>query len=502
MIKDRQVLVTAEEMRRLDAYSIQTIGIPSLVLMERAALAAFEECKKRLPGALRVLIFAGTGNNGADGMVMARLFRMAGDDVRVVVTGNRAHATPEWSTQFGICQKLGIPVTPEIPDAESLRQDRYDLLVDAMLGTGLARPLNDKIGNICDIMAASHCFVAAVDIPTGISADTGAVLGKAVRADLTVTFEFQKRGLALYPGADYAGECVVRSIGISHKGLEAVEPKAFTLRREALCHLPARLAWANKGSCGKVLVMAGSKNMAGAAILAAKAAYRTGAGLVRVFTPECNRLILQTALPEAVLTTYEDSFSPEQMDELLSWADAVVIGPGLSTDGKAKRILRYVLQYVKTPLVADADALNILAANEEMASMLNAGMIITPHLGEMARLTGLPVSQIQADPVRSAREYAAAHEVTVVQKDARTVVVPADGNSCFINTCGNAGMATGGSGDVLSGVLGALLASGMDVAEAAVAGVLLHAAAGDAAAAECGQRAMLAGDIIEGIKDI
>lgn len=492
----REVLVDAREMQALDAYSIKEIGIPSLVLMERAALCAYEECRKRFPGHIRVVVFAGTGNNGADGLVMARMFSMAGDDVRVVVTGNRAHATPEWITQYGILSKLGVAITPEIPDAKTLRGEHCDVVVDAMLGTGLSRPLNEKIAGICDVIRASKAYVVAVDIPTGISADTGAVLGQAVRADLTVTFEFMKRGLALYPGADFAGTCVLRSIGISRRGLDVVDPRAFTLGPEALEDLPVREPWSNKGTCGKLLVIAGSKNMAGAAVLCAEAAYRTGAGLVRIFTTEVNRVIVQTALPEAILTTHDGSLSPEQMDEMLNWADAVVIGPGLGTDGPAGRVLRYVLQYAKVPMVIDADGLNLLARDQEMMKYLNQDMILTPHLGEMSRLSGAPVSQIQADPVRSAREFVSARDVNLVQKDARTVVVPADGRFIYINTQGNAGMATGGSGDVLSGVLGALLCGGMKPQEAAVMGVLLHACAGDRAKEEKGERAMLAGDII------
>ena len=399
-----KILVSAEEMRALDHYSIETIGIPSLVLMERAALCTVEELKKRRPGRLRVLIFAGTGNNGADGLVMARMLAMQGDEVRVVVTGNRGHATQEWLTQYRILDQLHVPVTPEVPDRFRVRGDRYDVIVDAMLGTGLSREVNGRVSAIMDTINRCPCYTVAVDIPSGISSDTGAVLGNAVRADLTVTFQYGKRGLALFPGAEYAGECVVRDIGIAAQGLDEVAPRAFTLDADALSALPARPQSSNKGTFGRVLIVAGSENMAGAAVLAAEAAYRTGAGLVRVFTPECNRLVLQTRLPEAILTTYDkDFFSPEVLDALIDWASAIVIGPGLGVREQTSRFLQYILQYAKVPVVIDADGLNMLAEKKTLMDQLTPNHILTPHMGEMSRLTGKDIAEIKADPVKAER---------------------------------------------------------------------------------------------------
>ncbi len=496
-----QVLVTGEEMKALDAYSIDTIGIPSLVLMERAAYVCSEEVDRRVPGKKKVLVFAGTGNNGADGLVMARIFSMEGDDVRVVVTGNRGHATEEWLRQYRICDNLGIPMTPDLPDRDDLRAGGFDVLVDAMLGTGLSREVTGKTAQAIELMNESGIFIVSVDMPSGISSDTGKVMGCAVRASLTVSFEFGKRGLSLFPGEAYAGEKVVRSIGISRLGLDVVAPKAFTLTAEDLKELPVRVPSSNKGTYGRVLVIAGSENMAGAAVLAAESAYRSGAGLVRVFTPECNRLILQTRLPEAILTTYDpEFFSPEVLDALCEWASAIVIGPGLGTRDQAARFLQYILQYAGKPLVIDADAVNILARKPEMREYLNRNCILTPHLGEMSRLSGVPVPQIQEDPVGTAEAFQKDCEAVLVQKDARTVVLPPDGRFCFINTLGNSGMSTGGSGDVLAGIIGGLLAAGMETSKAAVYGVLLHAHAGDLAAAEKGERAMLAGDIVAALR--
>ncbi len=493
-------LVSSNEMKQLDGYSIETMGIPSLVLMERAALCAVEEIEKRKPSGQRILILSGTGNNGADGLAMARMLTLHGHIVRVIVTGNKAHATEEWLTQFSVCKKMQIPIALEIPTSEEMKEARYDIVVDAMLGTGLSRDVSGKISDCIDAVNRSNAYVVAVDTPSGVSAETGCILGNAVRADLTVTFAYQKLGLALFPGTQYAGECVVRDIGILPQGLEEIIPTAFTLDPEDLADLPERPQDSNKGTFGRVLVVAGSKNMAGAAVLSGKAAYRAGAGLVRIFTPECNRMILQTALPEAILTTYaEDEFSMERMEELCQWANAIVIGPGLGVTPQTTRFLRYILQYGQVPTVVDADALNILVQTPDLMELLREDCILTPHLGEMSRLTDTPVPEIRADAVGFAREYAEENGITLVQKDARTVVAFSDGSPSYVNLCGNSGMSTGGSGDVLSGVLGGLLAGGLTPKQAASYGVLLHAAAGDRAAAKKGERAMLAGDILESL---
>lgn len=262
--------------------------------------------------------------------------------------------------------------------------------------------------------------------------------------------------------------------------------------------LPKRTADSFKGTYGKVLVVAGSRNMCGAAYLAGKAAYRTGAGLVYIYTEECNRVILQQLLPEAVLITYDpQSWKPETLRECLKSMTAAAIGPGLGTGDVKKEILKQILAANDLPRVLDADALNMLAADDDLWGLVRAPFIITPHIGEMSRLSGLPAKEIKSDPVKAAKNFSAAHRVITVLKDAKTVV--SDGTSCSLNTCGNNGMATGGSGDVLAGIIGGLLAQKMPLFEAARLGVYVHALAGDAAAKERGTYSMMAGDIVDHI---
>ena len=493
-------LLGAAAMKEADRRTIQNIGVPSLVLMERAALSVFEEIKKRRQGQIKALVFAGTGNNGADGLAVARMLKLAGDDVRVTVTGNRAHATEEWLTQYKILQKLNVPVTPELPDREQLHMEHTDLIVDAMLGIGLMRDLQGKTAAAVRLINDSGAFVCAVDIPTGINADSGAVMGSAVKADLTVTFAYKKIGHVLFPGTEYSGETVVSDIGILPLLQDSKDQRVFALEEEDLDVLKKRPADGHKGTFGRVLVVAGSFDMAGAAVLSGSAAYRSGAGLVQILSPECNRLILQTSVPEAILTSYKDNeFSPEKMDAMLNAASSVVIGPGLGICEQSRRFLRYIIQYSKKPVVIDADGLNMLAEKKALMDQLTPNHILTPHMGEMSRLTGKDIAEIKADPVKAAADFVARFPVTLVLKDARTVIASSAGSDICINTCGNSGMATGGSGDVLSGVIGGLLAQKFNPSRAACLGVLMHACAGDRAAAKLGERAVTAGEILRSL---
>lgn len=488
------------EMKGMDRYSIETVGIPSIVLMEHAAAAAVSEMRGCLEGQPSILIVCGTGNNGADGLAMARLLAEEGRRVRVAVVGNQLKATEEWRIQAKICKNLKIPSVHEPLTAEYIKSNRIPVVVDALFGTGLSRLVSGPYEEAIAAINQSGATVVSVDIPSGISADTGAVLGYAVKADLTVTFQCEKLGMALYPGKDYCGQTVVRDIGIPKMGCAFAAPKAFTMDEGDLASLPERPPYSNKGTFGKVLVIAGTKNMAGAAVLSGTAAYRSGAGLVRVMTPEENRVVLQTSLPEAILTTYGGGELPlDLLKEACEWAGAIVIGPGLGQNDRTTSILRYVLQYRRSPVVLDADALNTISGHREMFEALGEDTILTPHLGEMSRLTGVPISHMTVDLPETARSFAEKTGAVLVLKDARTLV--ADGRKrLYVNTCGNSGMATGGSGDVLSGVIGGVLAGGMKPFEAAAYGVLMHSLAGDAAAEQFGERAVMAGDIARRIR--
>lgn len=488
-----RILVDSGQMRQCDKNTIEYFGVPSLILMERAALGVVEEIEEILSETSvvkEILIVCGFGNNGGDGLAIARLLWQKGHAVTVVMPPGAKTVTEETKVQMGILERYQIPIESRIPNRE------FDMVVDALFGIGLTRDLTGLCLEYVLEMNELHGKKVAVDIPSGINADTGAVMGAGFYADMTVTFAFAKLGLMLFPGAEYAGEVVVKEIGIDRCSFLAAKPDTFCLDSGDLCEIPCRKTRSNKGSYGRVLTIAGQKNMAGASYLSAKASYLTGAGLVKVMTPEDNRIILQQLLPEAILETYEDA--ADNLEESLSWASVVVAGPGLGTGAHAKDIIRRVLQSAAVPVILDADGLNLVADNPQWLKEAKNTVIVTPHLGEMARLIREDIAVIQNRLLETAKEFAEDYEVICVLKDARTITaVP--GGFAWVNDSGNNGMATAGSGDVLTGVLAGLIAQGMEPQYAASMGVYLHGLAGDVQAKERGAYGLMAQDILEGI---
>lgn len=585
-------LLTAAEAKAIDRYTIEQIGVPSLVLMERAALAVAEECERLLaaitsgvmgvargvttckgrgtladlqgssteksavPG-LKILCVCGTGNNGADGVAVARILWLRGYRTEILLAGNEERGTEEFRIQLKAARNLQIPVCKANEPMEYIKEGEYALIVDALFGVGLTRPVEGIYAELIDQMNRSGAPIVAVDLPSGVSADDGKVCGCAVRADVTVTFGEEKLGMILYPGTEYCGKRVIAEIGLATEqyfgaamavqlqGVLDAEGKAerlrstdgscrssrplptFTYDKTDLNRLPKRPAYSNKGTFGRVLVIAGSPNMGGAALFAGMAAYRMGAGLVEIATAKENRTFLQEALPEAILTIYDNTIDPKEwLIPAMNRAKAIIMGPGLGTEGNGAEILSILLAQANVPLVIDADGLNLLAGSEELQESLSARRIagdqsaggvknvreteavaegvvypatmpqtiLTPHLGEMSRLTGKSVKEIQSSLIASAREYSRKTGAICVMKDARTIVASPDGR-IYVNTSGNSGMATGGSGDLLTGIIAALLAEGMDVFESACLGVYLHGLYGDKARERYGERTMIASDL-------
>lgn len=496
-------LVTSEEMKKYDYNTIEKIGIPGMVLMERAAIAVLAQIEryfavqKRIAqdnfekgkAGIRILVLAGMGNNGGDGLALARLLVEKGYSVDVWCVGNEEKASEQWRKQREILQNYPVKVGTKVADGE------YTILVDALFGVGLSRQVEGEYAEAIERFNQKNGYKIAVDVPSGLDSDTGKVFGCAVKADLTVTFGFCKRGLVLYPGCEYAGEVVTADIGITELCFCGELPQMFCYNEDVRELMPGRVGSGNKGTFGKVLLVAGSVNMAGAAILAAKAAYRAGAGMVKVITPSENRVIIQETIPEALLGTVED------LEESLNWADVVAIGPGIGKEKSAQECLQTVILQSELPLLIDADGLNLLAENKGLQQSLTdrtSEVILTPHVGELARLTDKSVMELKENLSLHAMELARQMQAIVVAKDARTFVCKENMPIC-VNIKGNSGMATAGSGDVLAGVITALLAQGMSSFEAASVGVYVHACAGDSVAAELGEHGVMAGDLAEKI---
>ncbi len=525
-------LVTGSQMRAIDQDTIQNIGIPSLVLMERAAECVARKAEylcgsmedqtagKHLPGQRKpqkempqILVFCGVGNNGADGVAAARMLHNHEFNVLVIVVGNETHATKEFQVQKEIAEKLEVPITNWEQflhsESEKKQQKQSRAIMDAVFGVGLSRDVEGTYAQVLDwINEAETEWVLAVDMPSGIHSDTGAIMGTAVKADVTVTFGYEKMGSALYPGRGYCGQTEVCDIGFPEISRKKVGAEQFTYDPEDLTRIPVRPAYSNKGTFGKVLVVAGSADMSGAAYLCAKAAYSMGAGLVKIMTPQENRQILQTLLPEAILSSYRNGQEPENLEKLSSqvekncgWADVIVLGPGMGQGSTAKFLVQEFLSNAYVPMIIDADGLNIIASDPDLTGFYTENLILTPHLGEMARLTGKTVQEIQEDLPSCGAQYSSDSGVICVLKDAATVVTGRDGQ-CYVNSSGNSAMAKAGSGDVLAGTIAGLLALGMENWDAAVLGVYVHGTAGDRVLAKKGAHGLLARDLTEEIAAI
>lgn len=500
-------------MQSLDTMTIHQIGIDALVLMERAALSVVEEIQKNLTINDRILVICGSGNNGGDGFAIARILLTQGCLVEAMFLGEEDKMTKEARKQMQIALNLGLSIRRETNFCE------YNIIVDAIFGIGLNRPIDGECASMITKIneQKQRALILAVDIPSGISADSGQILGCAVCADVTVTFQEMKRGLLLYPGADYAGKVLVKDVGIvpfcpsddQDEVYQYYEPE--DIRRL----LPRRYPYSNKGTYGKVLVIAGSESITGAAYLSAYAAYRMGVGLVKILTASAAIPILRTQLPEALFGNYDDENASDEIERAVLWADSIVIGPGLSMSEKAKSVVHQVctlLKESKTPLVVDADAINILSESlnqrcvrkedriSNLEEMLPKNTILTPHLLELSRLTLDYVNKIPSILIDIARRCTYNDSMIYVLKDTRTIV--ASNNLRYINVSGNNGMATGGSGDVLTGFIAALLAGGLRREEAATLGVYLHGLAGDNAKLKLGSYSMLARDIIEALPEV
>lgn len=547
-----EYLLTAAEMAAADRTTSEKIGIPSIVLMERAALAVAKAVQEDFPDAsgTEILIIAGKGNNGADALAAGRILLDAGygvtfyslDDGRDQKTDLSGESPEDFrkesvkesvkessmDIQRGILEAYGCRVFFGLP-----RNEHPNAVIDGIFGTGLSRAVSGKAE---EAIRTVNCLrergarIYSVDIPSGVSATTGERLGAAVQADVTVTFSFYKRGHFLFPGSDLCGWLIREEIGITKRAFaETGVPEVFTYRKEVpMSLLPKRRADGNKGTFGKILVIAGSRGVSGACTMSAQAALRMGAGMVRVFTHEDNRVILQETIPEAMCSTYSslmkessqnagwertssgdtfaelDSSVEQELWACLSWADAAVIGPGLGRSEGCRQLLAFVLKHADAlprGLVIDADAIRLLAEGDGLyGELLSAGsripVILTPHPAECAALFHKTVSEVLANRFAWLPEFAERFHCTIAGKDARTLVASFGHTERYLNTSGNDGLATAGSGDVLTGIAAACLGLGMEGFAAAKAAVYIHGAAADALAKERSRRSIMATDLI------
>lgn len=487
-----QLWVNAAQMKAADQYTIQKLGVPSLELMEHAAQACVQVLEDEKVDLSHVCVVCGSGNNGGDGFAIARILQNNRYSVETFCVGNPEHYTEETQEQMHRLQECGGKITYGMP-----QEDSYSVVIDAVFGVGLSRKVEGRYRQVIEQMNRMRGTKFAVDIPSGLSATTGCILGCAFKADYTVTFQLKKIGLELSQGRTMAGKVIVPDIGISTDSIcedqEIVRTAGKDIYRKML---PDRPEDSNKGTYGRLLVIAGNKGMAGAAYLNAHAAYMTGAGLVRVYTSSDNREILQTLLPEAIITTYEE-YNKEELLSLLTWADGVCIGSGLGMSRLSEKILKTVIEYVKVPCLIDADGLNLLAENKNyLNQMAERRFVITPHMKEMSRLTGTPVEELKADRIQILKDFISRYRITCVLKDSRTLIASEE-KGIRMNLTGNSAMAKAGSGDVLAGVISGWMVQGKEAEDAAELGTYIHGLSGDLAKFEKGVYSVMARDLIE-----
>jgi NAD(P)H-hydrate epimerase len=496
------------QMREADRRTIEDVGLPSVVLMENAGrqtVAAMDAAFDTL-GSSRVAVLCGRGNNGGDGFVVARTLVQRGTEAIVFLLGTVSDVQGDARTNLEVLGRLGITVV-EIGTAQEWELhfteiSKCDIIVDALLGTGFRGKLTGLLETVVADVNELGVPVVAIDLPTGVSADSAEVQGDAIEATMTVTLAAPKIPLVFPPADIHAGDLVIADIGIPGPLIDELDgPHLELLTRDEMRDLlPARAAESHKGDYGRVLIVAGSFGKTGAAHLAALGALRSGAGLVTVATPRSCVPIVASMGAEYMTVPLEETpagtIDYAALDRVLELgADVIAVGPGLGQDPSTAAFVQGLLERTGVPMVIDADGINAFAGDpERLAGRDGLDVVITPHPGEMARLTGLTTDALQHDRLQHAREFASGHRLHVVLKGHRTIVAGPDGRS-FVNLTGNPGMATGGTGDVLTGMIAAWFAQLLDVEAACKLSVYLHGAAGDLAEADEGQIALVATDI-------
>lgn len=530
-------IATSEEMQRIDRTTIEKYGITGMVLMERAGLSVvarindlfFQGTEQRVQNkGIKIIIVCGGGNNGGDGFVIARELHNQGREVEVYITANPGSLKGDAKINYDAAIKYGVVIRPVSYFLKHYPSSVISncLIVDALLGTGLSKevraPLADVIKKINDMLVP----VVSVDIPSGISSDTGQIMGCAIKARCTFTFGLPKRGHFLYPGAEHAGQLYVEEIGFPRALLASEKIKINLVQIEDLRSLlPVRPKNSHKGTYGHVLIVAGSRGKTGAALMAAKGCLRTGAGLVTIGIPDTLVNAFQSRVTEEMILPLPDkgngTLSIKAADRILDFlkkrGKVLAIGPGLSVDSEISSLIRLLIQKSSVPMVIDADGLNAIAGQTGVLRKSRAPVILTPHQGEMAGLlkkelavsgqrSGAAYSlslrdEIEKDRINIALYSARTTKTYVVLKGSPTITATPKGEA-FINTTGNPGMATAGTGDVLTGIISALLAQGLSPADASVLGVYLHGLAGDIIAEKKSQQSLTASDIIKAIPSV
>ncbi|UCH46274.1 MAG: NAD(P)H-hydrate dehydratase [Nitrospiraceae bacterium] len=509
-------VVTAKEMQTIDRTTIHAFGLPGTTLMERAGLSVVQKINELYP-LKKVAVLCGGGNNGGDGFVIARELLNQGRAVNVFMLASPARLKGDAKLNYSVAKKFGVPLLP-ISKFLPSRHTAHSLIVDALLGTGLSKNVKPPLAQVIKKINRLSCPVVSVDIPSGISSDTGQVMGCAVRADCTVTFGLPKRGHMLHPGAEYSGRLIIEDIGFPRNLTVSDKIRTNVIEPvDAARLLPPRPVQSHKGTKGHVLIVAGSRGKTGAALMAARSCLQSGAGLVTIGIPERLVSSFQSRVTEEMILPLPDrsdgTLSFSALDTINAFlkkkVNVLAMGPGLSASRDISTIVREIILSAKIPVVIDADGLNVLSGNTALLKKAKAPRILTPHAGEMARLihrdtdsrtqnTDSMRKRVEEERISTAVSFAKTTNTCLVLKGVPTITAM-PGGEAYINSSGNPGMATAGTGDVLTGMISAFLAQGLPPQHAAILGVYIHGYAGDRSARRKGQFSVVASDIIREI---
>lgn len=461
--------------KRLDRETIDTIGIPSIVLMENAAEGIFNRIVHKGD---KFIFFCGTGNNGGDGLAIARKLILAGKTVSIYVCGSILKASSEFNVNYRILINMGIVINEfSIDDLDYIgeRIKENDVVIDAIMGVGLNRDIEGDLYNIIQVINRNSRYIVSVDTPTGLDCNSGKALNISIKANETFTIEVMKKGFFGLGAKNYLGKVSIVPIGIPKKVKEKYTENIFCLDREEYKKIiPVRDLYGHKGSYGRVLILAGSTGMTGAAYITTEAVIRSGAGLVNLLIEDDIKDILGFKLIEAMITTYDDE---KKVNELINNADVIICGPGLGKKDANRKMLRKCIENSKCPMIIDADALNIISEEYELLNYIRGRAIFTPHPGEMARLVKKTVREIEENRIEVCKEYCINNNIITILKGYNSVI--SDGNSVVINETGNSKMASGGMGDCLTGIIGGFVAQGINIYNSAKLGVYIHGLIGD-----------------------
>ena len=494
-------LLTVEQSRELDNIAITKMGIPGIDLMGKAGEIVVEYAKNMVSNVKnpRIAIICGKGNNAGDGYKAAVDLNNEGFSTDIFMIFDKNSISGDAKHFYDQCLAKKIPVK----NVSIFQSDKYDLIIDAILGTGFSGELSDPISKITKLINDQNALVLAIDVPSGVNANNGFVSQSAVKADVTVTMGYIKVGMLIQPAQSYCGEIICADIGFPDIYDELPNAKYRTINEElAFQYLKAPNVSTYKHQQGKVLVIAGSRGMTGAAILASNAAIRSGAGLVATVAPKSISAIYESNIIEGLTITVEDNDSGfltannyKDIEKYLDWADALLVGPGLGNDGSTLKLVKKIITAFKKPMVIDADALNVFTDNLDLLNTAKSNLIITPHFGEFGRIIRKDLGEIKTNVLNHIEVFCNQYDCTLVAKNAPTFI--ANKNEIIVNTTGNQGMATGGTGDVLSGIIASFSAQGIPPQIAAELGVYVHGKAADLVSEDKGLRGLIASDITE-----